>query len=153
VSVVDINAPTAGDEAEVSLHASWGRRFVAWLIDGVLVWLALGIAVEVFRGGGAAESWVASLVLAIGVPAFYFTLCHGSQSGQTLGKRILGIAVRDQASLGQLGFPRAFGRWAITFFFWCLFGIGGVVDGLWALGDRRRRTWHDKVAGSVVVRL
>jgi uncharacterized RDD family membrane protein YckC len=42
--------------------------------------------------------------------AHYVIVCHGGARGQTLGKQMMGIAVRDTAGLGRLGYKRAVGR-------------------------------------------
>ncbi|MEV0896738.1 RDD family protein [Actinoplanes sp. NPDC049802] len=78
-------------------------------------------------------------------------------SGQTLGKRIMGIKVVPVEKDGPIGFGRAFTRWARlgmwTLFWWC--GIGLVVQFMAALSPvfdpRLRQAWHDKAAATVVV--
>ncbi|SDT75549.1 RDD family protein [Actinoplanes derwentensis] len=80
-----------------------------------------------------------------------------SGSGQTLGKRLMRIKVVGIEKPGQIGFARAFTRWARlgmwTLFWWC--GIGMLVQLLFALSPlfdpRLRQAWHDKAAGTVVV--
>ena len=47
---------------------------------------------------------------------------------------------------------QAFGRAVMTYVFGVLFFLGGFLDGVWALWDVRRQAWHDKVAGTIVVR-
>ena len=67
-------------------------------------------------------------------------------------------AVR-QGELGRLGYGRALGRALfegvlrllnLVFF---LLGLVWVVDMLFPLWDAKRQTLHDKVAGSVVLRV
>ena len=78
-------------------------------------------------------------------------------SGQTLGKRLMGIKVVAVDKPGEIGFGRAFTRWARlgmwTLFWWCCVGL--VVQFLYALSPvfdtRLRQAWHDKAAGTVVV--
>src|SRR3954453_21872199 len=82
-----------GDSTEVV-----GRRIGALLIDGILlgiIFVVVGLATggghsgggkaSVHLGGGATLVW-------LGITFVYFTLCEGI-SGQTLGKRLLGIRV------------------------------------------------------------
>ena len=92
-----------------------------------------------------------SLRLGIGVVLFsalYFTIAHGS-TGQTLGKRALGIAVRDVHGSGPIGYPRAFLRW-LAFAVFTLLTVVVIVDLLFPLWDDRRQALHDKVASSSV---
>lgn len=78
----------------------------------------------------------------------YMILFDGGPRGATPGKRIVGIRVADAAGGGPIGYHRAAVRrlWYV---------IGGLLlfAGWWsALFDSRRQTWHDKRAGSVVIR-
>jgi uncharacterized RDD family membrane protein YckC len=86
----------------------------------------------------------------------YFAFLNGSQEGQTFGKRLFGIAVRDATGGGgAIGPGRAgmryivVGMFRIVMFFLLFTGL----DGLWPLWDRERQALHDKIAGSVVVRV
>ncbi|BBH65067.1 hypothetical protein ACTI_17520 [Actinoplanes sp. OR16] len=80
-----------------------------------------------------------------------------ANSGQTLGKRAMGIKVVPVESTAQLGFGRAFTRWARlgmwTLFWWC--GVGLVIQFFASLSpvfdQRLRQAWHDKAAATVVV--
>jgi uncharacterized RDD family membrane protein YckC len=143
---MEVAAASPVDTKAIGLCASWARRFGGWRIDVAFLWIVL---------------WVLDLMLGIGARTFgvlllwpvYFTLCHGSGRGQTLGKRVVGIAVRNDASLGQLSYARAFARWLVTGLFCTLLVPPGALDGLSPLSDGRRRTWSDKTVGSVVIRL
>ena len=146
----------------VPVLASWGRRFAAYLLDGLLLLLppALGVALVIAgdQSGDEAEPLsVAGLVLIIAgitlIPGLYHTILVGNERGQTLGKRVLGLRVIDDRAGGRIGYGRAFGRWLVP---WAMaIACGGflnILDGLWPLWDDRRQTLHDKVANSVVVR-
>ncbi|HWG83698.1 MAG TPA: oligopeptide/dipeptide ABC transporter ATP-binding protein [Gaiellales bacterium] len=129
--------------------SGWWRRAWALVID-VAVMLAGGVAL----GGILAlvpGSLGSSLRVGIGVVLFsalYFTIAHGS-TGQTLGKRALGIAVRDVHGSGPIGYPRAFLRW-LAFAVFTLLTVVVIVDLLFPLWDDRRQALHDKVASSSV---
>ena len=77
----------------------------------------------------------------------YDVYFHGSASGQTVGKRALGIRVIDFGSGGPIGYGRATIRWLgrIVSGFFCYLGY------LWMLWDKEKQCWQDKIAGSVVV--
>jgi uncharacterized RDD family membrane protein YckC len=129
--------------------SGWWRRAWALVID-VAVMLAGGVAL----GGILAlvpGSLGSSLRVGIGVVLFsalYFTIAHGS-TGQTLGKRALGIAVRDVHGSGPIGYPRAFLRW-LAFAAFTLLTVVVIVDVLFPLWDDRHQALHDKVASSSV---
>lgn len=76
--------------------------------------------------------------------------CGGfwTHGGQTLGMRTWRLKVRrDDGS--ALRWPVAAVRYAVSLLSWGLAGAGL----LWCLIDRRRRAWHDIVAGTEVVLL
>jgi uncharacterized RDD family membrane protein YckC len=96
---------------------------------------------------GWANTIVGAFILAI--QFLYFAILDGQS--QTLGKRAVGIAVRDQASGQAIGFGRALGRWLIYSVLWYLLVIPGLLNTLSPLWDQRRQAWHDHAVGSVVV--
>jgi uncharacterized RDD family membrane protein YckC len=131
--------------------AAWGQRLPAYLLDELFVYVVTKLAVYALglhRTFGARLLW---LIMATA----YFAFLNGSQEGQTFGKRLFGIAVRDDADGGAIGPGRAamryivVGMFRIILFFFAFTGL----DGLWPLWDRERQALHDKIAGSVVVRV
>ena len=142
---MDVTAASAPTEVELSLYASWSRRAGAWLVDATLLGLVTIAAARVSE----AAAVLAILVL----PAAYATFCNGGRNGQTVGKWVLNVSVRNAASLGRLGYGAAFVRWTATVVLRVLLFLPGVLDALSPLWDRRRQAWHDKAAGSVVVLL
>ena len=91
---------------------------------------------------------------------FAYEVPGSANTGQTLGKRLVGIKVMRLESVDRLGFGRAFRRWGRlglpTLFWWC-YGVGFVLqalDCLFVLIDRPlQQALHDKSAGTVVVQL
>ncbi len=139
--------PSSGDEdgtesgGRSGARAGFWRRFVAALLDGLILGVIGGILGAILTDSDNAASGV-SLVLGI----LYYTYFEGS-SGQTLGKKALGIRVVDIGGGGSIGFGRAFIRY-----------IGRIVSAIplllgyfWMLWDKEKQTWHDKFAHSVVV--
>ncbi len=80
----------------------------------------------------------------------YFVLLEGREKGQTIGKRVLGIQLRNATDGGRVGYGKALGRRLISSVY--AYSIVGLVpDLLWPLWDDRKQTLHDKVVHSVVV--
>jgi hypothetical protein len=87
----------------------------------------------------------------------------------TIGKRLLGVAVRNEEPLTPIAFSDAILRelprlaFPILLFAQAIFGsltplpslalLLLIVDHLWPLWDRRRQTLHDKLAHTVVIRV
>ena len=80
----------------------------------------------------------------------YFAFLDGGPSGQTIGKRAMGIAVRDIDTGGPVGAARALLR--RFFFFATYFGlILFLLNAVSPLWDARLRAWHHKIARTCVV--
>jgi len=121
-------------------RAGFWRRFAGAFVDGVLIAI---VNVAVSAGGGRAAGYTVGLVVGI----TYFGYLEGSNSGQTLGKRALGIRVIDANSGGPIGF----GRGVIRYFARILSAIPFLLGYFWMLWDGNKQCWHDKIASDVVV--
>jgi uncharacterized RDD family membrane protein YckC len=149
----------AGSPGFRSDYASWGRRVGAYLLDALVIAVPFIVIIVIALLAGNPEeddgTWGIigiAYLLTIVAPFIYFTVMHGRESGQTLGKSWVGIRVADDSTGRSIGYGRAFGRYAITFVFW-LIVIPAILDYLWPLWDRKKQALHDKVVGSVVVRV
>jgi len=90
---------------------------------------------------------------------FAYEVPASANSGQTLGKRLLGIKVVRLETADQLGFGRSLRRWSRlglpTLLWYCCIGfLLQFVDCLFVLIDRPlHQALHDKAAGTVVVQV
>ena len=153
--------------------AGWGKRVGAYLLDGVIVGVPLGviwiivIAASNQRTGQIACTdtftchyvtvfhpatfWPASIAIWL-VAVLYYVILIGRSRGQTLGMMAIGIAVRDSSNADQsIGFGRALLRYIVMFLLGLPFGIPLLVDLLSPLWDSRQQAWHDHAATSMVV--
>jgi uncharacterized RDD family membrane protein YckC len=72
------------------------------------------------------------------------------RTGQTWGRKIVGVKVVGKDTGAPLGFGKALGRTLLesTISGWlCFLGF------LWMLWDKDKQTWHDKIVNSVVVKV
>lgn len=77
----------------------------------------------------------------------YFTYFHGT-TGQTLGKKIFGLKV-----VQKTGEPMTMG---IAFLRWVGYLISALIlylGFIWIAFDRRKQGWHDKIAGTCVIKI
>ena len=123
-------------------RSGFWRRFAAALIDGLVIAIPINVLVVAFP-----DADVELNALSVLVQAVYFTALEGGRTGQTLGKQALGIRVADLAGGGSIGYGRAFVRYIGRF----VSTIVLLLGYLWMIWDREKQTWHDKMAGSVVV--
>jgi uncharacterized RDD family membrane protein YckC len=125
---------------------------LVYVIAGILIF---GFSIFAFRSAGsplASLFTFFALVVAYAGPTLYYVVCV-AEGGQTLGKMAGGIAVRrDGDEDAPVGYIRSLIRGAVPPFFWVLL-IPGLLDVLWPLWDPKKQALHDKLAGSVVIRV
>jgi uncharacterized RDD family membrane protein YckC len=81
------------------------------------------------------------------ISMLYFTYFHGT-TGQTFGKMIFGLKV-VQATGENMTLGIGFLRWVGYIISTVVFYLGFV----WVAFDGKKQGWHDKIAGTVVVRM
>ena len=96
---------------------------------------------------------VGALLAYIPVTFAYYLI--GTANGGAWGKRIANIRIVRERDGQKPGYGSALGRVLITWIFSAIPLVGNIVwlvDNLSMLWDGENQTWHDKVAGTVVVR-
>jgi uncharacterized RDD family membrane protein YckC len=155
--------------------AGWGSRLGATLLDGLMFFLIpyglfmagyLRLAAKISDrwkdcdkvgiphdscptpkapGGSVAMMLIgALLMLAVGI----FLIHREGRTGQTPGKRIVGIRLLREYDGSTLGFGLAFGRRLLHVLDSLACGIGY----LWPLWDDKRQTFADKIVHTVVIK-
>ncbi len=140
-----------------AVYAGFFVRLAAFVIDNLICYFAahltLWAASKVYRilHGAGLDGGIRFMIAgALFYMLFYtvyfvYFLTHG---GQTPGKQVLGIKVVSLYG-GEVDGFRAVLRTIGYAFSWFLFGLGY----LWAGLDRHRQSWHDKIAGTVVLEI
>ena len=80
--------------------------------------------------------------------ALYFVLLH-RKTGQTIGKAVVGIAVRSARDLAGIGIIRS----TVRVLGYALSAAFLLVGFLTVIFNPRKRAWHDYLAGTCVVHL
>jgi uncharacterized RDD family membrane protein YckC len=144
--------------------AGHGSRFVAYILDCVLIYVLLfvpaialivigsAIDAQLVRPGMAGPDAFSAITLTVFV-VLLFVLVLGyfpffwARSGQTPGMKPFGLwVVRDQDG-GPLRTRTAILRLIGLYVASSVFYLGFI----WIFIDKRRRGWHDLIAGTVVV--
>ncbi|MEU4670948.1 RDD family protein [Amycolatopsis sp. NPDC023774] len=129
-------------------YANWGQRAGAYLIDFGPFLAAIIIALLV-----SIASWSAGAII-YGLAIFgnigwqiYNRWITAGNTGQSLGKRVVGIKLVSEATGQPIGAGMAFLR-----------DLAHVLDGflcslgyLWPLWDDKSQTFSDKIVGTIVV--
>jgi uncharacterized RDD family membrane protein YckC len=137
--------------------ASWWRRAAALLIDGLFLCFTFALVIVIFfhstvqhANGTVTTTLTEQQKLLFGLYGIaYFTFGNGGTRGQTLGKRLFRITVRDITG-APLGAARALGRSVFMLAAFLLLPVL-VVDVLIPLRDRQHQAIHDKLARSLVL--
>jgi uncharacterized RDD family membrane protein YckC len=125
--------------------AGWGTRLLAILIDAIGVGIIAGAISNILGGGPSTTQYQGLSIL---FEAAYFTyFWSAAGKGQTLGSRALKIRVVKTDGT-YLDYPGAFLRY-IGFAIACAVFLIGVI---WAAFDAQKQGWHDKIAGTYVVK-
>ena len=145
-------------------YAGFVIRLLAFAIDVVVLFaFALPLSIAVVYGVKAGllasgtrilfvdteEAIVELVSLAwFGMAALYFVLLH-RKTGQTIGKAVVGIAVRSARDLAGIGVIRS----VVRAFGYALSASFLFLGFLTVIFSPRKRAWHDYLAGTCVVHL
>ncbi|KPJ56319.1 MAG: hypothetical protein AMJ42_05465 [Deltaproteobacteria bacterium DG_8] len=136
-------------------------RFIAYIIDNVilsifsLILIVLGIIALGLGSSGLVELeedniftfLVPLYIFYFVITIVYYTYFHGS-TGQTIGKMACRLKV-IKVDGKPLGYGKAFLRWIGYIISSFIFNLGY----LWAAWDKNKQAWHDKIAGTYVIRI
>lgn len=141
-----------GREMLVPYAASFSQRFLALLVDlttgGValsLIFVLIGILQLALDLSNAATGALALFALFAWWPIYY--VVSWAAGGRTLGYRVAGLQlVKTDGTRPDLStsLVRCMGA--------CCSVAPFLLGYLWMLWDADRQTWHDKMAGTMVVR-
>jgi uncharacterized RDD family membrane protein YckC len=134
--------------------ATVGQRLSSFIVDLIvlsviyiaLIFLSGGEMGEAMAGSGVVEelSPVYFIMAAIGMG--YYTYFFGK--GETPGMRLVEIRLVRADGVEPVGLGRGFLRWVGME----ISGIVLLLGYAWVLIDKKRQGWHDKIAGTYVVR-
>lgn len=149
-----------GIQRDRQLQSLWINRFIAYIIDSIIVWIAISLIavvvampillIDVFTRGFRPEFWApwsAFLGLMSIISLFYFALLESSR-GATIGKGLMGLKVTtmggerptlDKALLRNLSKL----HWALL--------LLDLLIGLGTPGDPNQK-FSDRYVGTLVIR-
>lgn len=131
--------------------ADWVQRFLAYLVDGAIIFVAyIAIFILIAIGGAIADA-LGLLILIVG---YLFVLAYGfyilfltGETGQSPGKAIIGIKVVAEATGQPIGGGSGIVRGLAHIADSIICGIGYLFP-LW---DPKKQTLADKIMNTVVV--
>jgi uncharacterized RDD family membrane protein YckC len=142
-------------EVEAPRYAGFWRRFLAYLIDTVILWAVLsGIAsilgVPLDQTGqqeAPSPEMIIFYLIAIILTWLYFVLSESSEKQATLGKMALKLIVTDEAGR-RISFARATGRFFGKLISGIILGIGYLM----VIWTAKKQALHDIIAKALIIR-
>jgi uncharacterized RDD family membrane protein YckC len=148
--------------------ASFSQRFVAWLIDQVVLWivyllvaLAVGLVTGIYTNSQTPvtdrEMPLLNVILSLGMSVYMLILAFGhflyfgyfwSRREQSIGMGMMNIRV-VKTDRRSLSFLIAGLRGSLGYY------LSGLVFGLgylWFFVDKKEETWHDRIFNTVVLK-
>ena len=136
------------------IYVGFWMRFAAFFIDSIIVMVIISIVFGTVLTGvdlsqpeatavGGAVQIVFTVLVAAAVILFW------RYRGATPGKMVISARVVDADTGGPPSTGRLIARYFGYFISTLPFGLGF----LWIAWDARKQGWHDKLAGTVVVRV
>lgn len=129
-------------------YAGFGVRFLASLIDGIIIGLAntaINFMLKAILGDGAGSI---SIILNLALSVAYY-VWYQNKNGQTIGKKAMNIKVVTYE-----------GKTPTMFAFFLRDIVGKIVSTitffigyLMVLWDPKKQSLHDKIAGTYVIRV
>jgi len=168
-----VATPEEDEGPEIGVYAGLGRRFIAFIVDMILVLLSGGIVIAFFSltnglkyayfmtvsgvsyhditEAGTLDAALAPVVAAFGmlivvVPWLYFAGFESSRSQATPGKVLMGLRVTDMDG-NKPAVARTTLRFFGKFISTLIIFIGFLMIGF----TKKHQGLHDKIAGTVVL--
>ncbi|MFE3170807.1 RDD family protein [Amycolatopsis sp. NPDC059090] len=130
------------------VYADWGRRAGAYLIDFAPLLGGIVLALLVSMASGVAGTIVYLLAILGNLAWTVFNRwINGGNTGQSLGKRIVGIKLVSEATGEPIGAGMAFVRDLAH----ALDSMAFALGYLWPLWDDKAQTFSDKILSTIVV--
>jgi uncharacterized RDD family membrane protein YckC len=146
-------------------YAGFWLRFVAWIIDRIVLQFAASIITLPFAASMGIREFMRShpsspedfipffenlrkvFLIILVLNWLYYALLESSAWQATLGKKALGLEVTDLAG-ARISFGRATGRYFARYISVFTIGIGYIMAGF----TEKKQALHDMIAGTLVIR-
>src|SRR2546430_17551198 len=135
---------TASSAAGTTTKAGFGTRFLAFLIDIIGLAIIQGILASILYQGNISGPEPVGTIIGIAYFVYFWSKAGG---GQTLGMKALNIkVVKTDGSM--LDYTGAFIRYVGVL----ISSMRAFIGLTWAAFDAQSQGWHDKIAGTYVVK-
>lgn len=144
-------------------YAGFGRRFLAYWVDFIILF-PIGLVVQQMMGVNPFAVFQAQTleqlqqiqqssagglptIVSLALALAFFLIMWVNFDGATPGKKLMAIKI-IKADGSKVTYPVAFIRYIGYFLSAFIFALGY----LWIIWDKKKQGWHDKIAGTTVVK-
>lgn len=120
-------------------YAGFWRRFVAWIIDGIILGAVSGMLIAIIGTQQTANL--------LGFIGFIYAIGFWTWRGQTPGKMAMGVKI-----IKTDGSPIDIGRALLRYLGYLVSAIIICIGYLMIAWDSKKQGLHDKIAGTYVVK-
>jgi uncharacterized RDD family membrane protein YckC len=122
--------------------------FCADLFFAAIIIVLVVLSLRGFDPQGGSRTEIVATCWALAGALYLIAFFRGLSLGQTLGKAMCGLRVVDKRNgsvpgIGRMLLRETLAKWVSGFFL--------SLGYFWAIWDRDGQTWHDKIAGTVVL--
>ncbi len=147
-----VNAPEDSDPEGISpAYAGFWIRVLAALLDSILLLMVMVPLLMVFYGPGvlfATESPGLAYDLINYVLPLIAVIVFWQYRSATPGKIMMGLVIVDAKTLGK----PSFGKLVLRYIGYYVSTIPLLLGLIWVGIDKRKQGWHDKIAGTLVLK-
>ena len=141
---------------QYSGYAGFGQRFIAALIDGILLYIVQMIVFSIFGLGAMASdpslfadgipaSFSIAYLITLGINVAYYAYFESSEKQATFGKQAMGLVVTDMNG-GRISMLNAVGRFFAKIPSALIFLIGYLMQPF----TQKKQALHDMIASTLV---
>lgn len=152
--MIDQNSPQPSEQMQGHLaYAGFGERFLAALIDGVIMGIAIGVILAPLSMAvgqdNVAGVQIGGNAFSIILSYLYYALFY-QYKGATLGQSLMKIRVVNKDSQSALNWGETALREVLGK---ALSSIPVYLGYFWYFSSPTRQAWHDSIANSLVVKV
>jgi uncharacterized RDD family membrane protein YckC len=140
---------TTSPVAPAMVYAGFWRRVGASILDSLIV-SAVTQALSTLAGYTQNDTVISLIAIVSFVLSLAYYIYFIGNKGQTPGKMILRIKVVRLDGVSKVGYGKAFIREVLGKF---VSSIAFMFGYFWMIWDKKKQTWHDKMAKTVVVKI
>jgi uncharacterized RDD family membrane protein YckC len=145
--------PRCGGPAYPVAYAGFWRRFVAFVVDSIILGIPVSIILTAVLFAALPESIhtaasaTVRFLVSVVFSWLYYTLLESSRAQATPGKMLLGIVVIDLPGQ-RISWARANARYWSKYISAIIFYIGYIMAGF----TSKKQALHDMIAGTLVIK-